>query len=129
MEADFRVHSRKQQAALLADEKIPALILYGKYSMRIYLDRCAELGTTGDVIGIYHEWTFAAAQPFKLCGVILERAEETVRGAVTQLLAECSGAPLKHLSIKAEFLPASSFHTIKVADLANQLLFEHADQT
>lgn len=129
VEADFRVHSRKQQATGLADEKIPALILYGKYSMRIYLDRCAELGTAGDVIGIYNEWTFAAAQTFKLCGVILERAEETVRGAVTQLLAECSGAPRKHLSVKAEFLPASAFHSIKVADLANQLLFEQADQT
>jgi DNA-binding LacI/PurR family transcriptional regulator len=122
--ADFRVHDQKKQAALLAEEGLTAVILYGKYSMRIYLDRCRELNRKSDVIGIYNEWTFAAAQTFDLCGVILEQAEETVRSAVKQLFARCGGGENRHLSCKARFVPSEAFNTIKVADLANQLLFE-----
>ena len=124
VQPEFRVHTERQQAARLADEKLPAVILYGKYSMRIYLDRCGELGFKGDVVGIYNEWTLAAAQPFGLSGIILEQAESSVRGAVTQLFAQCDGDPAEHLSYPAEFVPEKEFHALKVADLANQLLFE-----
>jgi hypothetical protein len=122
--ADFRVHNQKKQAALLAEEGLTAVILYGKYSMRIYLDRCREKGFKSDVIGIYNEWTFAAAQPFDLCGIILEQAEPSVRGAVNQLLEELDGKPAAHLRYTAAFVPEEKMHFLKVADLANQLLFE-----
>ena len=121
---DFRIHSEKKQAVQLADEKLPAVILYGKYSMRIYLDRCRESGFKSDVIGIYNEWTFAAAQPFELCGIILEQAEPSVRGAVNQLLEQLDGKPAAHLRYTAAFVPEEKLHFLKVADLANQLLFE-----
>ena len=122
---DVRIHHERKQAAGLADEKLPAVILYGKYSMRIYLDRCRELDFRSDVVGFYNEWTMAAAQTFGLCGIILERAEETVRSAVRQLCDECDGsAPVRHLSIKAAFIPENEFALLKVADLANQMLFE-----
>lgn len=121
---DFRIHHERKQAALLADEKLPAVILYGKYSMRIYLDRCRELGFRSDVVGFYNEWTLAAAQTFGLRGIILEGAEATVRSAVRQLLSQCEGASWQHQSIKAVFVPEHRFSSLKVADLANQLLFE-----
>ncbi len=121
---DFRIHNEKKQAAFLADEKLPAVILYGKYSMRIYLDRCRELGFHSDVVGFYNEWTMAAAQTFDLCGIILEQAEATVRNAVGQLWEQCRGGAVKHLKNKAVFVPENEFHSLKVADLANQLLFE-----
>ena len=92
--------------------------------MRIYLDRCGELGFNGDVVGSSNEWTLAAAQPFGLSGIILEQAESSVRGAVTQLYAQCDGDPAEQLSYPAEFVPEKEFHALKVADLANQLLFE-----
>ena len=118
---DFRVHTRREQAAELAEEGPDALILYGKYSMRIYLDRCAELRRSSDVVGIYNEWTLAAAQPFDLCGIILENAEAAVRGAVRQVLDEVSGAPVRHLTFPARFVPEEEFHRLKVVNLANQL--------
>ena len=121
---DYRLHHEKKQAALLAEEKLPAVILYGKYSMRIFLDRCREINHKSDVIGIYNEWTLAAAKTFELCGIILEQAEDTVRNAVRQLCAQCEGAPVRHLSAKARFVPAEEFLDLKVADLANQMLFE-----
>jgi len=118
---DFRVHTHREQAAQLAEERAAAVILYGKYSMRIYLDRCAELGFQPDVIGIYNEWTLAAAQTFRLNGIILEQAENPVRGAVRQILAEISGAPPTHLTYPARFVPETEFHRLKVVNLANQL--------
>lgn len=124
IEADFRVNHDRYQAKLLAEEKIPALILYGKYSMRIYLDRCQELNFSPDVIGIYNEWTLAAAQPFNLHGIILENAEAAVRNAVRQVLAQISGGDVARITPKAEYIPAEEFHKLKFPNLANQMLFE-----
>ena len=90
----------------------------------VYLDRCRELGFHSDVVGFYNEWTMAASQTFDLCGIILEQAEVTVRSAVGQLWEQCSGGAVKHLKNKAVFVPENEFHSLKVADLANQLLFE-----
>ena len=124
VEADFRIHSDRYQAKQLADEKVPALILYGKYSMRIYLDRCKELGFVPDVVGVYNEWTLAAAQPFNLHGIILERAEVAVRGAVQQVLNQISGGASTRVTPRAEYIPAEKFHALNFPDLANQMLFE-----
>ena len=121
---DFRVHTEKMQAVALVEEKLPAVILYGKYSMRVYMDACMEQGFQPDVIGFYNEWTLAAAQNFNLCGIILEDAESSVRQAVRQVLDECSGGGRKHLDIPARFVTEKEFHALKVANLANQYLFE-----
>ena len=115
------MHTHREQAAKLAEERAAAVILYGKYSMRIYLDRCAELDFRPDVIGIYNEWTVAAAQTFGLCGIILEQAEPAVRGAVRQVLAELDGAAVKHFTLPARFVPEAEFHELKAVNLANQL--------
>ena len=117
---ECRIHSDCQQAAVLAAEHPDAVILYGKYSMRVYMDKCNELGKTPDTVGIFNEWTLAAALHFPLCGVILENAEHSVRQAVSQILAEIEGLPQQHLQIPACFIPAESMGKIKVVDLANQ---------
>ena len=124
IEGHCRINSDRYQAEALANEKIPALILYGKYSMRIYLDRCKKLDFTPDVIGIYNEWTLAAAQPFNLHGIILERAEIAVRGAVQQVLSQISGGGQAHITPMAEYVPAEKFHLLDFPNLANQMLFE-----
>ena len=77
-----------------------------------------------NVIGIYNEWTLAAAQPFNLHGIILERAEEAVRSAVQQVLAQISGGGKARITPKAEFVPADKFHLLDFPNLANQMLFE-----
>lgn len=122
--ADFRIHHDRHQAALLAEQHLPAVILYGKYSMRIYLDRCRELDLHPDVIGIYNEWTLAAAKTFQFCGIILEEAETPVREAVRQILQQLSGGKVQHLTRPALFVPEKEIPLLKVADLANQMLFE-----
>ena len=124
VDGDVRVHHDRYQAKKLAEEKIPALILYGKYSMRIYLDHCAKLNFTPDVIGIYNEWTLAGAQMFNLHGIILEKAETAVRGAIRQILSQISGGATARISPKAEYVPAEKFHTLNFPDLANQMLFD-----
>ena len=124
VEADLRIHSDRRQAASLAEQRLPAVILYGKYSMRIYRDRCAELDLHPDAIGIYNEWTLAAAQEFRLRGIILEQAENAVRAAVRQMLAEIGGAPRRHLRLPARFVPEEEVPALKVRNLANQMLFE-----
>ena len=124
VDGDVRIHHDRYQAKKLAEEKIPALILYGKYSMRIYLDHCAKLNFTPDVIGIYNEWTLAGAQMFNLHGIILEKAETAVRGAIRQILSQISGGATARISPKAEYVPAEKFHTLNFPDLANQMLFD-----
>ena len=57
----------------------------------------------------------------RLNGIILEQAENPVRGAVRQILAEISGAPPTHLTYPARFVPETEFHRLKVVNLANQL--------
>ena len=124
LEADFRVHSDRNQAAMLADEKLPAVILYGKYSMRIYLDRCCQLQYQPDVIGVYNEWTLAAAQDFALRGIILENARQSVSIAVRQTIDQISGGKVVNHLLKAQFIPEKEFHLLPVANLANQMLPE-----
>ena len=124
VKADFRIHTARHQAEVLAEQRLPAVILYGKYSMRIYLDRCAELDFHPDVIGIYNEWTLAAAQSFKFSGIIFEQAESAVRESVRQILKQLSGGSVRHISLPARFIPEQDIHSLKVANLANQMLFE-----
>ena len=125
IEADFRIHYDRMQAEKLADEKLPAVILYGKYSMRIFLDRCAALRWEPDVIGIYNEWTLAAAQNFALRGIILENARESVALAVKQIVEEVDGGgKVCDHKLLARFVPETEFHALQVANLANQFLPE-----
>ena len=124
VEADFRIHQELSQAALLADRRLPAVILYGKYSMRIYQDRCAELGVHPDVIGIYNEWTLASALNFPLRGIILEQAENAVRAAVRQVLSQIHGSPVRHIALPARFVKGNELRNLKIPDLANQRLFD-----
>lgn len=124
VEADFRIHTDRYQAKKLAEEKLSALILYGKYSMRIYLDRCDELDFFPDVVGIYNEWTLAAARRFNLHGIILEQAEVAVRGAVQQIISQISGGATADISPKAVYIPAEKFPELNFPNLANQMLFE-----
>jgi DNA-binding LacI/PurR family transcriptional regulator len=120
VKADCRIHDTCDQAAALAAEYPEAVILYGKYSMRVYMDKCAELETVPDTVGIFNEWTLAAALHYKLCGVILENAERSVRQAVQQILAETGSASRRHLQIPARFVPESEIPALKVVKLANQ---------
>ncbi len=124
IEPDFRIHSDRRQAEKPADEKLPAVILYGKYSMRIYLDRCQQLNWHPDVIGIYNEWTLAAAQEFSLRGIILEKARESVQLGVSQIIDQINGCKVIHHALKADFVPEKEFHSLAVANLANQFLPE-----
>lgn len=125
IEADLRIHRDLRQAAELADRRLPALILYGKYSMRIYQDRCAELDFHPDVIGIYNEWTVAAALNFPLHGIILEQAETAVRAAVRQILSQIEGKGIRHILLPARFVPETELHSLKIPDLTNQRLFDY----
>ena len=122
VDADFRVHNDKYQAAQLADQKLPAVILYGKYSMRVYQDRCRELHFHPDIVGIYNEWTLAAAQDFPLFGIILEQEEEAVRSAVRQVIGQINGNGIRHIRLKAEYVPKAQIASLKVQNLANQML-------
>ena len=124
VEPDFRIHDNFRQAASLADQKIPALILYGKYSMRIYQDRCKELNFHSDVIGIYNEWTLAAAMNFSLHGIILEQAEAAVRMAVNKTLQQINGDDIEHFRLVAKFLPKEKIQSLQIPDLSNQRLFD-----
>lgn len=124
IKADFRVHNDHRQAQILADEQLPAVILYGKYSMRVYLDRCQQLAWHPDVIGIYNEWTLAAAQDFALRGIILESAKEAVCRAIQQIILQLDGGMIVHHRIAARFIPENEFHALPVANLANQYLPE-----
>ena len=122
VEADFRVHNDRYQAAQLADQHLPAVILYGKYSMRVYQDRCRELGFHPDIVGIYNEWTLAAALDFPLSGIILEQEEEAVRSAVRQVIGQINGGGIRHNRIMAKYIPKPQIASLKVQNLANQML-------
>ena len=122
IEPDLRIHENMLQAEQLANEKIPAVILYGKYSMRRYLDRCAKLKWQPDIIGIYNEWTAAAAQDFALRGMILENARTAVISAVEQIFARINGGNVCNLDIPARFVPENELHQLQLANLANQYL-------
>ncbi|MBE6388164.1 MAG: LacI family transcriptional regulator [Lentisphaerae bacterium] len=124
-EPDFRINHDLTQAAELADQHLEAVILYGKYSMRIYLDRCAELNIRPDVIGFYNEWTVASALNFPLCGIILEQAETVVRSAVRQVLAQIKGAEISHIAPLARFISTEEFGSLQLPNLTNQQLFDY----
>lgn len=122
----IRIHTNLQQAKTLAEEKVPAVILYGKYSMRVFLDRCAELQFQPDVIGIYNEWTLAGAIHFPLLGIILEQAENSVRRAVQQILAQREeDKKYSHIKLPAHFVKKEEFSSLKIPDLTNQRLFDY----
>ena len=126
VEGDFRIHDDLHQAACLAEQRLPAVILYGKYSMRVYQDRCSELSLHPDVVGIYNEWTLASALNSPLHGIILEQAENAVRAAVRQVLSQikgCSG--IQHISTPARFIKGNELRTLKISDLTNQRLLEY----
>ena len=125
IEAELRVNSELHHAAVLADERHPAVILYGKYSMRVFLDRCAELGAHPDVVGIYNEWTLASALNFPLHGIILEQAERAVRLATQQVLSQVEGAASTVISMPAKFVPAGELRNLHIPDLTNQRLFDY----
>ena len=122
VEPDFRIHGERSQAASLADQRLPAVILYGKYSMRIYQDRCRELAFHPDIVGIYNEWTLAAARDFPFHGIILEQAEEAVRSAVRQVIAQIGGAGVGHIRPPAEYVPKAKIRSLKIQNLANEML-------
>ena len=122
---DFRVHHDLHQAAILAEQHLPAVILYGKYSMRVYQDCCAELNIHPDVVGIYNEWTLAAASNFHLFGIILEQAESTVRAAVRQVLSQIDGGGIQHISLPARFVKGDELRALRIPDLTNQRLFDY----
>ena len=121
---DIRIHSERAQAALLAEQRLPAVILYGKYSMRIYQDRCHELDFHPDIVGIYNEWTLAAARDFHFHGIILEQAEEAVRSAVRQVIGQIGGQGISHIRPMAKYVPKAKIRSLKIQDLANQMLFD-----
>jgi len=125
IEADLRIHQELRQASKLADQRLPALILYGKYSMRVYQDRCAELDFHPDVIGIYNEWTVATALNFPLHGIILEQAETAVRAAVRQVLSQIEGEGVRHILPPAKFLHGEELNSLKIPDLTNQRLCDY----
>jgi len=125
VEGDFRIHHDLNQAALLAEQRLPAVILYGKYSMRIYQDRCAELNVRPDVIGIYNEWTLASALNFPFHGIILEQAETAIRMAVRQVLKQISGSAIQHIALPARFVKGNELRNLKIPDLTNQRLFDY----
>ena len=92
--------------------------------MRIYQDRCKELNFHPDVIGIYNEWTLAAAMNFSLHGIILEQAETAVRMAVRKILKQINGDEIEHYHLAAKFLPEEEIRSLQIPDLTNQRLFD-----
>ncbi len=125
IEPDFRIHDKLEQAARLADRRLSAVILFGKYSMRVFQDRCLELGYHPDVIGIYNEWTLAAAMNFHLQGIILEQAETSVRTAVRQVLGQIDGGGIRHHLLPARFVTGKELSSLHIPDLTNQWLFDY----
>lgn len=125
IEADFRIHHDLCQAASLAEQRIPALILYGKYSMRVFQDRCTDLNFHPDVVGIYNEWTVASALNFPLHGIILEQAENAVRATVQQILSQIDGGGIRHILLPTRFVSGSELRTLKIPNLTNQRLFDY----
>ena len=125
VEGDLRIHTDLHQAAQLAEERLPAVILYGKYSMRVYQDRCAALNLRPDAVGIYNEWTLASALNFPLHGIILEQAEAATRAAVRQVLSQIDGGEVRHISPPARFVRGTELRTLNIPDLTNQRLFDY----
>ncbi len=120
IEPEFIINTEHGQAAALAQKKPEAVILFGKYSMRVYMDECAKIGHTPPTVGIYNEWTFASAQNFPLSGIIMENAAMSVSGAVQQLLDEINGASPRVCRIPTRFITAEKIPQLKVINLANQ---------
>ena len=72
------------------------------------------------IVGIYNEWTFAAASDFHFHGIILESAETAVR----QLLSQIEGKGIRHIRPMAKYVPKSGIRSLKIQNLANQMLFD-----
>ena len=124
VDGEVRTHTSLQQAADLAGEMPKAVILYGKYSMRLFIDRCMQKNHIPDIIGFYNEWTSASALKFPLQGIILEQAENAVRFAVRQVIGELNGEKRCHKLFTAKFVKKEEFSCLKLPDLANQRLFD-----
>ena len=92
--------------------------------MRIYQDRCKELNFHPDVIGIYNEWTLAAAMNFSFHGIILEQAEAAVRMAVKKTLTQIDGGGIEHYQLAAKFLPEAELQSLQIPNLTNQRLYD-----
>ncbi len=75
------------------------------------------------IVGIYNEWTFAAASDFHFHGIILEPAEPA-ETAVRQLLSQIEGKGIRHIRPLAKYVPKSGIRSLKIQNLANQMLFD-----
>ncbi len=107
----------------LAAEHRDALLICGKYSMRMFQDSiAADPGYRPDLIGFYNEWTWASASAFRLRGVIMDQAELTVRSAIRLIIEQIGDCDIHKLAIPSAFYPEKSFTDIHVLDLTNQYL-------
>lgn len=114
---------RINQYAELARKHKDALLITGKYAMRAFLDSAsADSGYRPDLIGFYNEWTWAQASASRLQGVIMEKAELSVRTSVRAMMEQIRDREVKVLKIPSEFYSKDQFSTIHVLDLANQYL-------
>ncbi len=107
----------------LARKHREALLINGKYSMRAFLSGAsADPGYQPDLIGFYNEWTWAQASAFRLQGVVMEKAELSIRTSVRAMMEQIKDRAVKVLKIPSGFYSRDQFSGIHVLDLANQYL-------
>lgn len=107
----------------LAAKRRAALLINGKYSMRMFLDCIADdPGYKPDLIGFYNEWTWAQASASLLRGVIMDQAEVMVRSAVQTIIKQTADHEIRMLPVSSKFYPAEKFSEIHVLNLSNQYL-------
>lgn len=109
--------------------KDTALIVYGKYSLRVFLDELEKIPQyQPDMVGVFNEWTWSSAPSHTLCGVIMEPAEQEIREGVRQLIGfieNRSDQPAPAISSK--FYAEDEFDKIKAIDLSNRYLLAYPD--
>lgn len=126
LQPELLTRHRIREIAELAKQKPSGLLLFGKYSLRIFLEAASSVPDYHpDIIGFYNEWTWAAAPATSLSGVFFENAEIRIRAAVRQLIDEIEGRKETHqLKFPAEFFSADRFPALQTRNLSDQYLFE-----
>lgn len=124
IQAEISCCQAMHELAAIPAMREDAVIVYGKYSLRIFLDGQAKFPRyKPDLIGFFNEWTWASSPQKQLCGVIINPAEQEVRSAVHQIIASLeSNLEARKEQHVSSFYAAVDFRNIKAIDLTSRYL-------
>ncbi len=125
LEHEVIVNHSLGDVARLVHRKYPAVLLFGKYSLRAFGDELNKMRNyRPDIIGFANEWIWANYPQTRLCGAIFDHAETNIRMAIRFLIQEIEQrTPPQDLSFQSRFIPNECFGELKVKNLANEFLF------